>query len=55
MIPFKPTIESEVEGAFLTKSPTEIVKSGQSADVPLMVGITSQDGALRAAGKGFKN
>nr|AYN64423.1 carboxylesterase [Dendroctonus armandi] len=50
MIPFKPTIESEVEGAFLTKSPTEIVQSGQSADVPLMVGITSQDGALRAAG-----
>lgn len=50
MIPFKPTIEPKVEGAFLTEHPIEIVKSGKSAPIPLIVGITTEDGALRGAG-----
>lgn len=50
MIPFKPTIEPNVEDAFLTEHPITIVKSGRSAPVPLIVGITTHDGALRGAG-----
>ncbi|XP_066251364.1 venom carboxylesterase-6-like [Euwallacea similis] len=49
MIPFKPTIEPNLEGAFLAEHPVEIIKSGRSAEIPLIVGITSEDGALRAA------
>ncbi|CAG9768327.1 unnamed protein product [Ceutorhynchus assimilis] len=49
MIPFKPTIEPEVEGAFLTEHPIDIVKAGKSAQIPLIVGITTEDGALRGA------
>ncbi|XP_030754509.1 venom carboxylesterase-6-like [Sitophilus oryzae] len=50
MIPFKPTVEPDVEGAFLTEHPVEAVKKGKSAPVPMIVGITKNDGALRAAG-----
>ncbi|XP_050306615.1 venom carboxylesterase-6 [Anthonomus grandis grandis] len=50
MIPFKPRIEPKGAGAFLTDHPINIIKSGKSAPVPLILGITSEDGALRAAG-----
>ncbi|KAF7269615.1 hypothetical protein GWI33_017341 [Rhynchophorus ferrugineus] len=50
MIPFKPTVEPDVEGAFLTQHPIDVVREGKSAPVPLIIGITSEDGALRGAG-----
>lgn len=50
MIPFKPVVEHEHEGAFLTAHPTEIIKSGKSAKIPWMTGVNTDDGALRAAG-----
>lgn len=49
MIPFKPTIESNHEGAFLIEHPAETIKSGK-VNIPLLVGLTTDDGALRAAG-----
>lgn len=51
MIPFKPTVEPNLPGGFLTEHPVQIIQGGQSARVPLIVGITKEDGALRAAGK----
>lgn len=53
MIPFKPTVEPNLPGGFLTEHPVQIIQGGQSARVPLIVGITKEDGALRAAGKTF--
>ncbi|KAL1491255.1 hypothetical protein ABEB36_011876 [Hypothenemus hampei] len=50
MIPFKPTVEPDIEGAFLTQHPIDIIRSGIIAKVPLIVGITTEDGALRGAG-----
>ncbi|KAJ8950496.1 hypothetical protein NQ318_015240, partial [Aromia moschata] len=49
MIPFKPVIEPKVEGAFLTEHPAEAFRSGRAADVPLIVGLNTEDGALKVA------
>ncbi|KAF2885849.1 hypothetical protein ILUMI_20322, partial [Ignelater luminosus] len=46
MVPFKPVIEPDLEGAFLTEDPIHIIKSGKAAKVPIMTGLTSEDGAL---------
>lgn len=50
MIPFRPVIEPNLEGAFLVEDPEEIIKSGRSAQVPWITGINTEDGTLRAAG-----
>lgn len=50
MIPFKPVIEPNLEGAFLTEHPTDIIKSGKASDVPWITGLNTEDGVLRAAG-----
>lgn len=50
MIPFKPVIEPPHPGAFLTEHPADIIRSGKSPSVPLITGINTDDGALRAAG-----
>ncbi|XP_025830931.1 venom carboxylesterase-6-like [Agrilus planipennis] len=50
MIPFKPVIEPNVEGAFLSEHPLDIIKSRRMADVPWITGINTGDGALRSAG-----
>ncbi|KAF5307862.1 hypothetical protein FQR65_LT06594 [Abscondita terminalis] len=49
MIPFKPVIEPDLDGAFLIEHPSETIKSGRAAQVPWMTGITTEDGVLRAA------
>lgn len=49
MIPFKPVIEPELEGAFLTEDPIDTIKSGKAAKIPFMTGFTSEDGALKSA------
>lgn len=46
MVPFKPVIEPDLEGAFLTEDPINIIKSGKAADVPILTGLTSEDGGL---------
>ncbi|KAF2901292.1 hypothetical protein ILUMI_04890, partial [Ignelater luminosus] len=48
-IPFKPVVEPNIENAFLPEHPTEIIKSGKAAKVPLLTGITTQDGAFRSS------
>ncbi|XP_067643830.1 esterase-5B [Eurosta solidaginis] len=47
---FGPSIESvEVEDAFLTRSPLQIVKSGNFAQLPWLVSYCAQDGGYNAA------
>lgn len=55
MIPFKPTIEPNLDGAFITEHPLEIIKSGKAADVPFLTGITTEDGALKSAGSYWRD
>ncbi|CAH0557951.1 unnamed protein product [Brassicogethes aeneus] len=50
MIPFKPTVEHKHDGAFLSEHPIETMKKGQQAKVPIIVGLNTEDGALRGAG-----
>ncbi|XP_012522381.1 venom carboxylesterase-6 isoform X2 [Monomorium pharaonis] len=47
MIPFRPVIEPEHEGAFLTEDPLVSVREGRLLDVPWMTGITSDEGSLK--------
>ncbi|XP_043270961.1 venom carboxylesterase-6-like [Venturia canescens] len=50
MIPFRPVIEPDHPGAFLKEEPAQSLKSGKLADIPWMTGVTSHEGAIRAAG-----
>jgi len=52
MIPFRPVIEPEHPGAFLIEDPLISVREGRLLDVPWMTGITSEEGAIKVAGKG---
>lgn len=54
MIPFKPVVEHKHDGAFLTEHPIDTIKKGKQANVPLVVGLNTEDGALRAAGTKLK-
>ncbi|KAF2902651.1 hypothetical protein ILUMI_03536 [Ignelater luminosus] len=49
LIPFKPVIEPNVKGAFITEDPIDIIKSGKSAEVPFITGLTTDDGAIKSA------
>lgn len=49
MIPFKPVIEPPHPGAFMEKHPFDIIKSGEASLKPTIFGVTSSEGALRAA------
>lgn len=48
--PFKAVVEPNIEGAFLTDLPTEIIKSGNFSQVPFMGGVVTADGAIESAG-----
>lgn len=50
MIPFKPVVEKKHKGAFLTEDPIDIIRAGKVAPVPWIIGINTEDGAIRAAG-----
>nr|XP_003704957.1 PREDICTED: venom carboxylesterase-6-like [Megachile rotundata]XP_012144469.1 PREDICTED: venom carboxylesterase-6-like [Megachile rotundata] len=50
MIPFKPVIEPDHPGAFLTEDPIISTQNGRLDDIPWMTGFTSQEGALKAPG-----
>ncbi|KAF2892970.1 hypothetical protein ILUMI_13204 [Ignelater luminosus] len=45
--PFKPVIEPDLEGAFIRKHPIDIIKSGETSNVTLVFGITTEDGAFK--------
>ncbi|XP_046432933.1 juvenile hormone esterase-like [Neodiprion fabricii] len=50
LIPWKPAVEPEHEGAFLTQRPKQLLESGDFIDVPFLTGVTSHEGLFRAAG-----
>lgn len=45
-MPFKPVIEPNIEGAFLSEHPMDIVKYGRAGNVTFMTGVTTDDGAF---------
>ncbi|XP_063991352.1 uncharacterized protein LOC135169896 [Diachasmimorpha longicaudata] len=49
MIPFKPVVEPNYPGAFLTEDPVKILDNGNLTDIPWMTGFTSHEGAIRVA------
>lgn len=53
MIPFKPVIEPRHAGAFMAEDPLISARQGHLADIPWMTGMTSEEGALKVAGKGL--
>lgn len=40
-----------MEDAFITKHPFDIIKSGEVSNVPLVFGITTEDGAYKTSSK----
>lgn len=47
MITFRPAIEPDHPGAFLTEEPTDLIEKGQVNDVPWLTGLNSHEGSLR--------
>lgn len=45
---FRPVIEQPGDGAFLTKDPIEIIKSGEYNKIPFMIGMVPDEGAVRS-------
>lgn len=43
-------VEPNLEGAFLAEDPIDIIKSGKAANVPIITGLTTEDGAIKSAG-----
>ncbi|CAG9859233.1 unnamed protein product, partial [Phyllotreta striolata] len=51
MMPFKPVIEPKsLKNSFLSDHPMNIISSGKSMDVPIIIGITSEEGGFKAPG-----
>ncbi|CAH1963415.1 unnamed protein product [Acanthoscelides obtectus] len=50
MIPFKPVIEPKLDGAFLTEHPIKLITANKYENIPIMVGINTEDGGLKVAG-----
>ncbi|KAL3282172.1 hypothetical protein HHI36_005366 [Cryptolaemus montrouzieri] len=48
-IPFRPTVEPQSTEAFLTDTPANLLNSGNFNDVPLLTGLTKDEGILLAA------
>ncbi|CAH1730140.1 unnamed protein product [Chironomus riparius] len=46
MVPFPPVVEHEHEGAFITENP-RFVMNPHGLNIPLMTGVTSEEGALK--------
>lgn len=48
---YRPVIEKELPGAFMTRHPTEIWESGDFHQVPWMTGVVANEGSVRSAGE----
>ncbi|KAJ1521718.1 hypothetical protein ONE63_003360 [Megalurothrips usitatus] len=46
MMTFRPSAEPSGPGAFIDRSPAEVLAAGEVADVPFMTGVTSHEGCL---------
>ncbi|XP_049950224.1 esterase E4-like isoform X1 [Schistocerca serialis cubense] len=56
MFPFRPTLEpAGTEGALITEDPADIISSGQFTPVPIIFGVTSQEGLIYAGVLGKKD
>lgn len=51
--PFSPVIEKPNPTAFLTENPTDLLESGRFNQVPLIIGVTSNEGLLSEFKKAF--
>lgn len=56
MVPFPPVVEpANTKGAFMTKHPREQYHSKAHAlDIPLMIGVTYDEGTIKTAGKALE-
>lgn len=48
---YRPVVEKDVEGAFITENPLTISKQGNFKHVPWMTGVVPNEGSVRSAGK----
>ncbi|KAK4880581.1 hypothetical protein RN001_008727 [Aquatica leii] len=48
--PFRPVVEPQCSDAFITKHPIDILNSNEVANIPVMIGITGEEGSYQAAG-----
>lgn len=48
LVTFRPAIEPDIEGAFMTRDPKEIIRTGEYRHVPWMTGFVPSEGAVRA-------
>lgn len=51
---YVPVIEPDLPGAFLTKHPIDLLRNNEVNDIPVIMGITSKEGAFRTSGQFFK-
>lgn len=51
MVAFPPVVEPDLPGAFLTKHPREIDHVEESFSIPLLTGVTYDEGLLKSASK----
>lgn len=52
MVPFPPVIEpANTKNAFMTKHPRDLNPKAHALDVPLMIGLTYDEGTIKTAGK----
>lgn len=47
---YRPVIEKDSTGAFITKHPAEIWESGDYRQIPWMTGVVENEGSVRSAG-----
>lgn len=53
MVPFPPVVEIDLPGAFITKHPRDDLNP-HGKSIPWMVGITTDEGALKSAGRSIR-
>lgn len=48
---YRPVIEKDSPGAFMTRHPADIWESGDFQHIPWMTGVVANEGSVRAAGE----
>lgn len=50
MVPFTPVVEPDLPGAFITEHPRDVITEN-SLKIPLLTGVTYDEGLMKTAGK----
>lgn len=50
MVPFTPVVEPDLPGALITEHPRDVITEN-SLNIPLLTGITFDEGLMKTAGK----